>query len=284
MTFYIDSTLSGWKYIPAGTNEVWTLIDGVFYYTGASLDGGNTYDGSAYVVLTGRYTTARNGDRMYETTGGGWICITDGWEKKELVQVVPVTTAQAIVNRIIAADRKIIANNLLCARFADKFNSEQKKTLYDLQNRLQERQTALQNDGLIKDIKKAYPEGYAELEPYLQSFMASGGVGVATWVIVVVAAVVIASLSTAAYFAYKAFAAEAEQDVKYSQELTKVLETKLTAEEYQQLLDETKGIVTKARISQSVSSYGKIIGILAAAVGGYILLTNFKKGKQNEAK
>lgn len=281
MIFYFDSTLSGWKYTATGSGEVWDLIgDGVFAYVGASVDNGKDLNGASYVVLTGRNTVSLRGAHMYETTTGGWINLTDGWKKTELVQVVNVTAAQALVNRIIAADRKIIANNLLCARFSNKFSDEQKKQLYDLQNRLQERQNALLNDGLVTNIKQAYPEGYAELEPYLQSFMASGGVGIATWVVVVVAAVVIASLSTAAYFAYKAFAAQAEQDVKFSEELTKILTTKLTEEEYQQLLSETKGIVTKARISQSISGYGKIIGILAAAIGGYLLLTNFRKGKQ----
>lgn len=281
ITFNFDKNAAGWSYKLNGNAEMWALReDGSFAYVGVYLD---TYNAStvSYVVLTGRYAIGRDGTPMYETIDGEWIHMADGWTRDSLSYSVSQDVAQSLVNRIIAADRKIIANNLLCARFAHKMLPEQKTQLYNLQLRLQARQSALENDGLCSDIKKGYPEGYSELESYLSSFMASGGVGVAIWAIVVVAAVVVASLSTAAYFAYKAYAAEAEQDVKYSTELTKALTSKLTEEEYNQLLNETKGIVTKAKIRQSLSNYGKLIGIALAAVGGYFLISKIRK---NETK
>lgn len=285
MKYLFNGTIAGWCYRIAGEGEQYYLQeDGSFAYISANVQS-SRYDGSyTTVTLTGRYTTSSRGTVMYETIDGYWIDLNDGWQKYQPVAIATQTAAQAIVNRIIAADRKIIANNLLCARFAYRLTPEQRAELYNLQTRLQNRQDALKNDGLCSDIKTGYPEGYSELESYLSNFMASGGVGIATWAIVVVAAVVIASLSAAAYFAYQAYAQEAENDVKYSQELTKVLASKLTEEEYQQLLSETKGIVTKSRIKQSLSSYSKVIGIVLAAVGGYLLLTKFKKGRNNEAK
>lgn len=281
ITFNFDKEAAGWCYKLNGNAELWALReDGRFVYVGAYVD---TYDANtvSYVTLTGRYAIGKDGNAMYETTEGDWICMADGWQKYELAYKVTQEVAQSLVNRIIAADRKIIANNILCARFADKLLPEQRTQLYNLQLRLQNRQSALENDGLCKDIKKGYPEGYSELESYLSSFMASGGVGVAIWAIVVVAAVVIASLSTAAYFAYKAYAAEAEQDVKYSTELTKALTSKLTEEEYNQLLNETKGIVTKAKIRQSLSNYSRLIGIGLAIAGGLFIASKFKN---NETK
>jgi hypothetical protein len=110
----------------------------------------------------------------------------------------------------------------------------------------------------------------------MERLMNSDGVGIATWAVVVIAAVVIASLSTAAYFAYKYYASEAEKDVKYSKELTKILTEKLTPEEYQQLLNETKGIVTKARIMQSIGGLSKYLLIGGAVVGGALLFRLIK--------
>lgn len=229
------------------------------------------------VVLTGWYLTRDNGANMYMTIGNRYINLTEGWQRGSLGVQYSQATAQDYVNRIIKANKDIIANNILCARFSHKLSADQKKTLYELQTRLQARNSALIEDGLVTVQQTSYPAGYGELESYLQNFMATGGVGIATWAVIVVAAVVIASLSTAAYFAYKAYAAEAEQDVKYSKELTRTLVSKLTEEEYQQLLQETKGIVTKARIKQSLSNYSGILSVVLIATGAYMLVNLLKQ-------
>ena len=179
--------------------------------------------------------------------------------------------AQALVNKIIKNNEQIICNNLLCARYANKLTENQRAQVRELQHRLQARNNALQAGGLTKDVQTSYPAGYAEMSAYLDKLMAGEGVGVATWVVVVIAATVIAATATAAYFAYKSLADESEKDVKFSKDLTRTLTSKLTEEEYQQLLDETKGIVTKARIKQAVGSYGKVLTIAAFVVGGGLL-------------
>lgn len=237
---------------------------------------------SAYVVLNGWYLTRTDGANMYQTTGGEYIDLTEGWQRSGMAVQYSQSQSQALVNKIIAANRQIIANNMLCARFANKLTSDQKKLLYNLQTRLQARNNALIEDGLVTVQQTSYPAGYVELESYMQAFMATGGVGVATWAIIVVAAVVISSLSTAAYFAYKYYAAEAEQDVKYSKELTKILTDKLTEEEYQQLLHETKGIVTKARIKQSLSNYSGILSYALIGTGVLLLYKFFKNRNNND--
>jgi hypothetical protein len=162
----------------------------------------------------------------------------------------------------------------LCARFAYKLTADQREQLYELQNRLEARDNALRADGLVTDTQEASPEGYLYLKRYLDEFMQEPSQVGSVTVAIIVAAVVIASLSTAAYFAYKYFAQESEDDVKYSKELTRTLTEKLTDEEYQQLLQETKGIVTKAKIKQSLATVGgefKLLGIAAAFLGGYML-------------
>ena len=113
--------------------------------------------------------------------------------------------------------------------------------------------------------------GYEDLSGYLDKLMNGEAVGIATWAVVVIAAVIIAGMGTAAYFVYKDFADESEKDIKYSKQLMAVLAQKLTPEEYQQLLNETKGIVTKAKIRQAAGSYGKVLMIAAGIVGGAFL-------------
>lgn len=250
---------------------------GQFAYTGAELDGQQT-SRIVTVILTGYSAVTPKGNTACQTTSGGYIFLKDGWQDKgtSYVSRYSQSQAQALVNKIIRNNQIIIQNNILCARFADKLDAQQKQILYDLQLRLQARNSALMNQGVCSNVRTSYPKGYADMEAYLDNFMKNGGVGISTLVVIVVSAIVIASLSTAAYFAYKSFANESDKDVKYSKELTKVLTSKLTDEEYQQLLAETKGIVTKARIKQSLSSTSSLLMAGLAALGGYFIYQYFK--------
>ena len=167
--------------------------------------------------------------------------------------------AQDLVNGIIRNNQYIFNNNLLCARFANKLSVEQRKMLYNLQDRLEKRDAALREGEVFSSMGKEQPEGYSEFSSYLEAFMKNPGIGVitlSTTGIIIISAIVIGSLSTAAYYAYQAYYKESEQDVKYSRELTQTLQQKLTEEEYQQLLNETAGLLTKQRIMQQIGSIG----------------------------
>lgn len=233
-----------------------------------------------YYILTGYYHLPENSNAAFlQTTVGGFIIIGDldnpewsfttGFEK---VQTYSTDSAQKIVDRLIKNNQTIIANNLLCARFIHKLTSAQKKQLYDLQERLELRNNTLINDGFVTISKTGVPAGYAELQKYLDTFMQSGGIGSVT-VAIVIAAVVVASLSTAAYFAYSYYYKQSEEDVKFSNELTKTLTSKLTDAEYKQLLEETKGIVTRAKIKANFSGSKSMLllglGMLAAGYLAY---------------
>ena len=184
------------------------------------------------------------------------------------------------MNKIIKNNIQIVQNNLVCARYANKFSSEQQQLIRDLQNRAEARKGQLQAGGLCSGITTSYPKGYADLGAYLDALMAGEPIGIASWAIVVIAAVVIAATATAAYYTYRYFADESEQDIKYSKELMAVLQQKLTPEEYQQLLDETKGIVTKAKIRQAVNSYGNVLKYAAFAVAGFAVYKFIKSRQQ----
>ena len=283
------------KYNSKFNNAVATAqFDGAnYYYVLPKTGQGTVYAASRgdYAICTGYYTGQNDGNPdtqrywLLQTTGGLWLlCDTEnssGWllsESNSKLSDKSQSAAQKYVNTIIENNKIILGNNLLCARYASKLTKEQRKTLYDLQIRLQERNEALQNDSLTTNLQTGTPAGYKELEGYLTSFM-SEGVGITTVTIIIIA-VVIASVSTAAYYAYKYYAEQSAEDVKYSDELTKVLTSKLTEEEYQQLMNETKGIVTKATIKARFgSSIAKYIGIAALIVGGVLLFKNIKNKK-----
>ena len=241
-----------------------------------------------YAYLTGYYylyTPKETSivETFYQTTYGGY-CIEPDRELGSKEQdwaatgeritlksnVAYQTEAQRLVNKIIRNNIQIVQNNLVCARYANKFTTQQQQRIRDLQNRVQERQEYIQKQGFCGQIKTSYPKGYVDLDAYLTKLMAGESVGIATWAIVIIAAVVISSIGTAAYFAYKSLAEESEKDVKFSKELTAILAQKLTPEEYQQLLNETKGIVTKAKIKQAVGSYWRVLTYAAFAVAGFV--------------
>lgn len=274
-----NKNIAGDIYSPYGNEAyVYTLrSDGKYAGTASYSDSASVPE----VFLTGWH----NGNmyQCYFMTGDDegehWIDITEGWRDTDEQIQYSQTTAQEYIDTIINANKVILCNNLLCARFANKLNDTQKKKLYDLQMRLEQRNQSLINDGIVRVEEVSSPEGYAELKENLQSFMQNGvGVVLTTGAVIAVSAVVIASLATAAYFAYRAYAAEATADVKFSDELTRTLMSKLTEEEYAQLEKETKGMVTKASLKARLDSglsVAKllILGIAIVAVG-YIIKQN----------
>ena len=207
------------------------------------------------------------------TTHTDYIVLSEGWSATGQSLEISGVKSQDIVTTIVNNNKRIFENNLLCARFASKLNASQRQTLYDLQTRLQNRNAQLLNDGLVTIKQQSAPAGYTQLQSYMTSFMANdGAIGSAVVAYIVISAVVIASLSTAAYFAYKYYAEESTKDVKFSDDLTKALVAKLTPEEYEQLMSETKGLVTKATLKERFSSNikwwllgGGALAILAGA-------------------
>lgn len=235
-----------------------------------------------YYYCTGYYF--ESGWLLYVQTTNGMYCEVDlnapTWQFSDepYIKVGSFTDnkAQSLINKIIENNKIIISNNLLCARFANLLTAKQRSQVRELQSRLQVRNDALQAEGLTKDVQTSYPAGYAELSAYLDKLMAGEAVGVAVSTVawIVVAAIVVVGAGTAAYYAYKELADESEKDVKFSKELTAALVSKLTPEEYQQLLDETKGIVTKARLRQMLGTSAK--WLIGGVVGAFVLYYLYK--------
>ena len=235
-----------------------------------------------YLILTGYYYYDGH-TTNYLQTDSGWFIVSDTYEGTdeywkitegaEKPHTYTQSQAQALVQKIITNNKIITRCNCLCARYGGRFTSEELAQIKALQQRVMQRNKALQDEGLLKDVKTGYPEEYEELSPYLHKIMEYGtmGIGITTWVVVVIAATVIAATATAAYFAYKNLADESERDVKYSKALTQTLVSKLTEEEYQQLLNETKGMLTKSKIKSLVRGSWGTIKYAAIIVGGYAI-------------
>lgn len=233
-------------------------------------------------TCTGYYTYADsyNGQVLYaQTTAGVWILASDSFKFDETSRKLQYSQNQAqdYVNRMIENNKKIVSCNLFCARYASKLTASEKQLLYQLQTRLENRNQRLINDGLVSSVMTSTPAGYSQLQPYLQSFMQTGGVGVVIsgTAVIVITAIVIASLSTAAYFAYKYLFEESADDVKYSEQLTKTLLAKLTPEEYDQLLRETQGIVTKTKIKQMISGSGNLLKWALIGTAAYMIYDKY---------
>ena len=280
---YKDESLIGAKitYQPVDGKESWAtnLYDHAFI--------GDLIPGTSF-ILTGYYYVV-GGYTWLLTTSGYFVsaAISSGsvknwqiYKNAAVVQDYSKTRAQYLVWKIIRNNKEILRNNLVCARYASKFTAEQQGKIKQLQQRLMARNSALLNEGLCESVETSYPEGYADLEPYLAAIMNNGSIGIASWAVIVIAAVVIGATATAAYFAYKQFADESEKDIKYSKELMAILAEKLTPEEYDQLLKETKGIVTKARIKQAAGSYAKVLRWALYAFAGVALYNILKPSEQ----
>lgn len=242
--------------------------------------GGMQYSGSVLFTLTG--WAWMDGNILYLQTveqPNTYIQLTQDnstWEYLGINKTITVNQAQDIINGIIRNNQYILNNNLLCARFSNKLTLAERLMLYNLQYRLEQRNEALKNDELLRNQQEGYPEGYSEFGSELESFMRNPNIGVVTLsatAIICISAVVVGALSTAAYFAYQAYFKESEQDVKYSRELTEALQAKLTKEEYQQLLQETAGLLTRQRISQQIASIGgNLKNLLLVGLGLLIAL------------
>ena len=286
MTYGFDKAYQGliMEATDASGAEVYTYNPSTGYLM--SVSGQGVVNGQAIrtanggrVWLTGVTIVSAKGNKAYQTSTDKYIILSQGWYKTgyKAVGNWKDQDAQRLINGIIRNNITITQNNLVCARFRNKFTATQLSQIKSLQRRVQKRAEAIKNDGLCKDVKTSYPKGYADLEPYLAGIMNDGSIAIATWAFCLISAIVIAGLGTAAYFTYKAFFDESEKDVKFSKELTKILEEKLTPEEYEKLKQETQGIVTKARIRQSVASYGNILKYALFGVAGYFI---YKKVKE----
>lgn len=261
-------------YVYSGSGFLYTKTESGFRGVAASLDGDAA---QMQVVLTGLTTTAGDGSTMAQIQNNQWIDLSsDPWTRGQMADLYSQAQAQDYVTRMIDNNKQIFMNNLLCARFADKLTGDQKQQLFDLQSRLSERNQRLLQDGYVSQLQSSEAYGYNAFNAYLQSFMQSGVGLIVSTSTIVITCVVLASVATAAYFAYKYYYEQSARDVKYSDALTRTLLTKLTPEEYEQLMAETKGIVTRASIRARLGANANILKFVLIGAGILFVMSQFK--------
>lgn len=242
----------------------------------------------SWVILTGAYYYYPGDvkNAWFQITVGDWFVhmdMTNGttqyWKNVGNIDLPHFSRddVQKYVDAMIKNNIHIVENNLLCARYADKLTADEQKQIAQLQKRVYDRQEQIKANGFCTDIQESYPQGYADLEPYLAKLMKSEGIGIVWWAACIIAALVVGGLAAASYFIYRDLFEDSKEDVKWSDELTAKLMEKLTPEEFEQLKNETAGIVTKARIRAKLGSWGTILKVAAVLVAGafaYKFFTN----------
>lgn len=225
------------------------------------------------VTLTGWY----DGWMYYIVEYPGYFINLDSWEHLGYSAQVSPNKAQNIVNKLLKNNQIIFENNLLAARFANRLNQSEKNTLYGLQKRLEQRDSQLREADVFSSLGEARIMGYSNYQNYLDNFMSSynSGVGlvVSTTTAIIIGAVVVASLSTAAYFAFKALYEESVKDVELSKKMLQTLAKYNISDEDMRIIEqETQGIVTKHVLMEKINNWlGNtkmlIIGGLAVLLG-----------------
>jgi len=257
------------------------------------------YPSNSIFTLTGYYVLNPYFNYyFYQTVEGGmfWLeMYADRWANiGKVVLTIPVDFEIKNVdylNGTLANNARIYENQLFCAFAAiklagrGKLTQKEFNTLSTLQTRLEERNNTVLTSGFATNIQESYPEGYINLKQYLKDFSKIDisklpNIGSLTGYIIV-AAVTIVAMATVAYFLWKKLYDESKQDVKFSDDLTKVLKSKLTEEEWNQLVKETAGMITKTKINEKVKSVGNMTATLAVA-GILALLFILKPTGRNE--
>lgn len=235
------------------------------------------------VTLTGWY----DGLNYYTVEYPGYYISIDDWDIVATPTPKTQAQAQSMINKLLKNNQYIFENNLLLARYADRLNLSEKNTLYGLQKRLEERDNMLREADVFSEMQEARIIGYSNYQNYLNQFMSSHNTGVglvvSTTTAIIIGVVVIASLSAAAYFAFKAAYEESQQDVELSRRMLQIFEKyQMTEEDIATIQQETQGIVTKRVLMEKINNwFGNakmlIVGGLAVFVGYKIYQNYIKK-------
>lgn len=217
----------------------------------------------------------------------GYYINIERWSVTGIIQPKTQAQAQSLINKLLKNNQYIFENNLLLSRYANRLNLSEKNTLYGLQKRLEERDNMLREADVFSQMQEARIMGYSNYESYLNQFMSSHkqgvGIVISTTTAIIIGVTVIASLSTAAYFAFKAAYEESKQDVELSRKMLQIFEKyQMTEEDVAIIQQETQGIVTKRVLMEKINNWlGNtkmlIVGGLAILLGYKIYQNNIKK-------
>lgn len=255
----------------SGTRWKATVNGAVIQTTGY----GYTVSAGTVVTLTGW-----NDGTFYDIEENpGYYIYIQNWEQVNIATPKTQAQAQSLINKLLKNNQYIFENNLLLSRYANRLNLSEKNTLYGLQKRLEERDNMLREADVFSQMQEARIMGYSNYESYLNQFMSSHkqgvGIVISTTTAIIIGVTVIASLSTAAYFAFKAAYEESKQDVELSRKMLQIFEKyQMTEEDIATIQQETQGIVTKRVLMEKINNWLGNTKMLI--VGGLAILLGYK--------
>lgn len=250
-------------------------------------NGGFPVDAGTVVTLTGWYFFIQDYTCYYIVEYPGYYINIESWSVTGTIQAKTQAQAQSLINELLKNNQYIFENNLLLARYANRLNLSEKNTLYGLQKRLEQRDNMLREADVFSEMQEARIMGYSNYESYLNQFMRSHkqsvGLVISTTTAIMVGVVVIGSLATAAYYAFKAAYEESKQDVELSRKMLQIFEKyQMSEEDIAIIQQETQGIVTKRVLMEKINNWlGNskmlIVGGLAVLLGYKIYQNYIKK-------
>jgi hypothetical protein len=249
------------------------------------LDGKNLRVG----FLTGYYTIKDGvnlfqvefeNDFTFDGVAYHWGCVDAS--QYRTYDVGKDSSAKNIMANLIANNKTILENNLLCAGMIAKMEANgetiplaHRSNLYHLQSRLEARNGKILNSPFIDSKQTASPTGFDQYASNLQSFMNNPGIGIAPVVIYLVVTVVITLLSTALiYLLFKPDYTDSKADLKVSADLTKALAT-LSPEARAGVLSDLNGQVDKAYVQGKTDGSGSSLLKTGMYLGAGFLVVSF---------
>ena len=235
------------------------------------------------VTLTGWY----DGDKYYISEHPGYYIQLSYWKLYKRPQAVSEAKAEDLIYKLIQNNKYIFENNLLLSRYANKLSYNEKVQLYNLQKRLENRDNMLREADVFTQMQESRIMGYSNYQNYLNNFMSSFylsqsvGLVISTTTAIITGVVVLASLATAAYFAFKDAYEESVKDVELSRKMLQIFEKyQMTEEDIATIQQETQGIVTKAVLLQKIkTTFGNYKNLLIGAAVVYLGFTLYNKYK-----
>ncbi|MFZ4726118.1 MAG: hypothetical protein ACOYMD_11800 [Paludibacter sp.] len=197
--------------------------------------------------------------------------------------------AKSLIDGLIANNKTILENNLLCAGMMQYMTDNKisvptdfKKRLYGLQSRLTARNEKLLTSPFLDAKQTGTPPGFTKYSGSLNSFMSNteiSGIGIAPIVIYIIVSVVFTLLVSAIlYLIFKPDYTDSKADLKVSEDLTKALAT-LSPEARAAVLADLNGQVDEAYIRGKMDGSGagilKTAGYLAAGFLGFTVIDKF---------
>ena len=176
--------------------------------------------------------------------------------------------AKTELEMLLNYQKKILENNLLCARALEVTNNNTavlpvafRKQLFALQMRLALRNDALKESGYLEEITESESPTFSVYNDSLNNFMQNPSIGIviSTTTAIIVAAVIVVVSSVASYILFKKLHREAKTDFKYSNDLTAQLIKYLPEKVYAQLMKENAANAKQANEAIEAASGNTVV-------------------------